>query len=372
MRNGDEDGSGRVATRTGTQAIERAAELLVRVVDSESPPTVGDLAEQSGLPKSTTSRLVAALERQGLVQRDAARGGRARRAGARALRAPRATRARPARARRPGLDRLAALSGETVNLGVATPEAVEQLDQRDSRHYLGSTNWVGRRVPLHASALGKVFLAYGAVSLPAGPLERLAPRTIVDRRSARARARDGAGARLATAVDELEPGLWAVAAPVFETRRRRSSPRSPSPARPSACTTACSTTSGARCARRRRRSPPASATTTRREVPHDRRGDRPQLPHRRRARRADARRPLRRARRRDRRGDEHPARARLVRRQGPQRRARRGHAHRRDRLPRRHPVRPGGAARRQRDEGRHGDPPPACSRRPGPSGWARS
>ena len=45
-----------------------------------------------------------------------------------------------------------------------------------------------------------------------------------------------------------------------------------------------------------------------------------------------------------------------------QRGARRGHAHRRHRLPRRHPVRARGAARRQRDEGRHGDPAPAARR----------
>ncbi len=49
-------------------------------------------------------------------------------------------------------------SGETVNLG-SHRGAVELLDQRDTRHYLGSTNWVGRRVPLHASVIGKVFLA---------------------------------------------------------------------------------------------------------------------------------------------------------------------------------------------------------------------
>ena len=88
------------------------------------------------------------------------------------------------------------------------------LDQRDSRHILGSTNWVGRRVPNHASVVGKVFLAEGAVPFPEEPLERLAPATITDRT---ALARELQGVRThgyATAVDELEPGLWAVAAPV--------------------------------------------------------------------------------------------------------------------------------------------------------------
>ena len=40
------------------------------------------------------------------------------------------------------------------------------LDQRDSRHIVGSTNWVGRRVPHHGSVIGKVFLADGAVPMP--------------------------------------------------------------------------------------------------------------------------------------------------------------------------------------------------------------
>ena len=57
------------AQPTGTQSIDRAAQLLVSVLETSEPPTVGELATRSGLPKSTTSRLVGALERHGLVQR---------------------------------------------------------------------------------------------------------------------------------------------------------------------------------------------------------------------------------------------------------------------------------------------------------------
>ena len=194
--------------------MERGAQLLVHVVEEDEAPTVGELALLAGLPKSTTSRLVGALERQGLVQRDPARG---------AIK-PGPVLLRYARKETSGLDlvelaggaleRLARASGETANLGVATPTAVEMLDQRDSRHILGSTNWVGQRVPHHGSVIGKVALAYGALPLPDGPLEALAPRTITDPTELR---RDLERTRLrgyATAVDELEPGLWAVAAPV--------------------------------------------------------------------------------------------------------------------------------------------------------------
>jgi IclR family transcriptional regulator, acetate operon repressor len=198
----------------GTQSIDRAAQLLVHVVETAEPPTVGELSERSGLPKSTTSRLVAALERQGLVQRDAGRG----------VLTPGPVLSAYARRTAPGgdlvalaaasLDRLARRSGETVNLGVVTADAAVMLDQRDSRHILGSTNWIGRSLPHHVSVVGKVFLAEGAVPLPPEPLERLAPATITDPATLaldleRVRARG-----YATAVDELEPGLWAVAAPV--------------------------------------------------------------------------------------------------------------------------------------------------------------
>jgi DNA-binding IclR family transcriptional regulator len=201
-----------VSQATGTQAIDRAAELLVRVVESGTPLGVGELAERSGLPKSTTSRLVGALERQGLLQRDGQRG--RFRPGPVLLRFAHRADAGLLHAAEPALERLAQESGETVNLGVPTPTGVEHLAQRDSRHYVGVGNWVGRRVPLHATANGKVFLAWDAVPIPAD-LAHLAPRTITEhatlqRDLARARARE-----YATTRDELEEGLSAVAAPVF-------------------------------------------------------------------------------------------------------------------------------------------------------------
>src|SRR5258708_13197215 len=54
----------------GTQAVDRAAQLLVHVVHCPEPITFTELTAASGLAKSTTSRLLMALERSGLVQRD--------------------------------------------------------------------------------------------------------------------------------------------------------------------------------------------------------------------------------------------------------------------------------------------------------------
>jgi IclR family transcriptional regulator, acetate operon repressor len=189
-----------MTTETGTQAIDRAAALLVRVVESAHPLAVGELAKRSGLPKSTTSRLVGALERQGLVQRLGDRG--RLRPGPVLLRfaqrgVPEANLVELAG---PALRRLADASGETINLGVPTPLGVEHLSQADSRHFVGGTNWVGRRVPHELTANGKVFLAFGAASSGA----------VAEKQLEAIRERG-----YATAVDELEDGLSALAAPVY-------------------------------------------------------------------------------------------------------------------------------------------------------------
>jgi IclR family acetate operon transcriptional repressor len=199
-----------MAAPSGTQAIDRAGELLVRVVESARPLAIGELAELTGLPKSTTSRLVSALERQGLVQRA---GGL--RPGPVLLRlaqrgVPDATLVELAG---DALHTLANATGETINLGVPTTAGVEHVAQRDSVHFVGTTNWVGRPVPLHATSNGKVFLAFGAAPVPE-QLERLTAHTITDgagleKALAKIRARG-----YATTHDELEIGLSALAAPV--------------------------------------------------------------------------------------------------------------------------------------------------------------
>ena len=184
-----------MAAETGTQAIERAAQLLVRVVEAPQPPSIGELSARAGLPKSTTSRLVGALERQGLVERLGTRG--RLRPGPVLLRyASRdASQALVALAQ-PSLRRLADESGETINLAVPGPEGVEHLAQEDTAHLVGVTDWVGRRVPFELAANGKCFLAFDG-------------REVEDAELIRSRG-------YATSIDELEVGLSALSAPVLD------------------------------------------------------------------------------------------------------------------------------------------------------------
>jgi DNA-binding IclR family transcriptional regulator len=201
---------------SGTTAIDRGADLLVRVLEAPGPMAVTELASAAGLPKSTASRLLSALERRGLVEQEGERG--RLRPGPAILRvAERGMLERNlVELARPALLALAEVSGETVNLGVPGATGVEHLLQADGRHFLGAGQWVGRTVEFHCTANGKVFLAFGRALAPAGAsaLTAYAPATITDPAVLRIELERVRWDGFATAVDELEIGLAAVAAPV--------------------------------------------------------------------------------------------------------------------------------------------------------------
>jgi IclR family acetate operon transcriptional repressor len=199
---------------SGTLAIDRAAHLLALVLEAERPRALGDLAGEAELPKSTASRLLGALERQGLVEQRGRRG----RFGPGPVIVRFAHRGLAdrhlAELAEPHLHALSEVSGETINLAVPGALGVEHVAQVESRHFLGTGQWIGRRVPYHCTAVGKVLVAFGAAELPDGPLEPLTPATVVDRDRLAAELADVRAAGSATAVDELETGLASLAAPV--------------------------------------------------------------------------------------------------------------------------------------------------------------
>ncbi|SEC37199.1 DNA-binding transcriptional regulator, IclR family [Nocardioides exalbidus] len=198
---------------TGTQALDRAADLVATVVHADEPLTFGELQDSSGLAKSTTSRLLTGLERSGLLERDDSGSYVAGR-----LFWLYAARHDPweelVRLARPVMEQTGEATGETVHLSVSRAERVVQVAQVDSTFLLGTRDWTEVDVPVHCSALGKVFLAWSDLALPDGDLEQPTPATITDRAALR---RDGVRARergWAVTEDELEIGLTGLAVPV--------------------------------------------------------------------------------------------------------------------------------------------------------------
>jgi IclR family acetate operon transcriptional repressor len=203
--------------KNGAQSIDRAARILVRLVESDEAVTLSGVVEETRLPKSTAARLLRALERNGLAQR---RPGGGFRPGP--VLVDYARREAPvgdlATLAWPFLERLGQATGETTNVAIPTPSGVARLAQVDSRHPLGAGNWVGRRIPPHASSLGKVFMAFGAAQPPTGRLARLGPSTITNIADLLTELERVRNQGYATTWDELEQGLCSAAAPIRASR----------------------------------------------------------------------------------------------------------------------------------------------------------
>lgn len=125
---------------------------------------------------------------------------------------------------RPTLVMLAEQSGEAATLEVLVENYVLVIDEVASSNPMGMTQDVGSRLPLHATATGKVLLASRSDAeidvVLAEPLQLLTDQTIVDPgrlRTELARIRQEG---VAIASSELEPGFVAVAAPVVDRERQ--------------------------------------------------------------------------------------------------------------------------------------------------------
>ena len=205
-------------SRTLIQSVQRAARLLKAFDNGAAELGVSELSRKVALHKSTASRLLATLEREGLIERVPAT--EKYRLGFMLVRlAGQVTHFADVRvAARPALVELAETSRETVNLAVLDGDEAINVEQVSGPHLVRDTNWVGRRTPLNCVANGMALLAFRPAAeierVLAGPLPSFTDRTITDPDQLRA---ELAGIRergYATALGEIEEGLNAVAAPV--------------------------------------------------------------------------------------------------------------------------------------------------------------
>jgi IclR family transcriptional regulator, acetate operon repressor len=201
----------------GVRSVARAVRAL-ELIAEEGELGVTDLGRGLGVHKATASRLAATLADGGLIERDPVSD--RYRLGLGLIRLVGAAMASIdlVRTAHPVLEELADRTRETVNIGVLSGDGVVYLDQVSSAHLVASTNWVGRRTPLHCTSSGKVFLAHmpepNRQQLLARPLEALTPRTVTDPARLRRQLDEIRVRGYATIQEEIEEGLNAVAAPI--------------------------------------------------------------------------------------------------------------------------------------------------------------
>jgi DNA-binding IclR family transcriptional regulator len=204
------------------RSVDRAAALLLALGESQGEAGVTELARRLGLHKSTASRLLATLQKRGLVEQDDESG--KYRLGLVVIRlAERAEKTLDLRGiALPELERLARITHETTGLGVLDGDKLLTVAQADGPNLIAVGDWTGRSTPLHCVASGKVLMAALAEREVLGIVRRglaaYTERTLTQlepllEELARIRRRG-----YATAFGEYEMGLNAVAAPVHDAR----------------------------------------------------------------------------------------------------------------------------------------------------------
>lgn len=203
---------------SGVQSIQRAFALLRAL--AVGPAGITDLAERVDLPKSTVSRLLSALEAEGVVEQVEIGGDYQLGAGLVDL----AGSATPGRnliaAARPHLVDLTEALGETAGVAVLDGEEVLYLDHVETDEEVQVRGWTGERAPLHVVPSGFVLLAGQTDEFIgdylAKPLEQITPNSLTDPAAIRARVEAVRNDGVAWGYGEFDESLNSVAAPVVD------------------------------------------------------------------------------------------------------------------------------------------------------------
>ena len=207
----------------GTQSIERAIQLL-RLFNDEKPDwTLQELISETGLTKTTVFRMLTTLKNEGLLDHSEAGmwclGSELIMLGGRSMR-----RHRVRSIAGEFMRKVARATGESVTLDILWLDEHNRpysmvIDEALGNHLLGMTQYVGSRLPAHATSTGKVLLAFqppdvlGTFDL--GHLAPLTEDTISTKAGLEHELEGIAEQGYGTTVHELEVGIMGIAVPIF-------------------------------------------------------------------------------------------------------------------------------------------------------------
>ncbi len=205
----------------GAGSILKALRILEKIVDESSPVSVTRLATILNMSKPTTYRIASFLEEFGFLEREF--GGR------RFVESQRlidlALKVLLAAAQRPNrhgiLNWVVEKTGETCNVGIMDRGELVYLDRVEAEWPLGLRFEPGSRVPLHCTAIGKLFLSMlprkslGSL-LKTVRLTKYTDSTIIDEGKLRRNLTEIRKAGISIDNQEFMSGVVCIAVPVFD------------------------------------------------------------------------------------------------------------------------------------------------------------
>jgi len=214
------DDGGRSAS---VQSVDRAL-LVMEILATLGQAGVTEIAVELGVHKSTVSRIISVLEARGYVEQLADRG--KYRLGFAIARLARATSAQLdlVKQSQAACDALALESGETTNLAVLDGDRIVNVAEAIGPAGIALRTWVGQSCPAHATSSGKVLLAAlddtALRDVLGARLESFTDGTVTTRSALLAELTVVRDRGWACVREELEVGLNAVAAPVYDADER--------------------------------------------------------------------------------------------------------------------------------------------------------
>ncbi len=147
------------------QAVERALNILDLFNEQKVELNLADISQQTGLHKSTLHSLLKTLQAQGYIEQTEANA--PYRLGVKLLeRGYLVQRSRDfITVARPYLEELSERTGQTVHLGVLDGKSGVYVDKVEGTRSIIVYSRIGRRMPIHTTAIGKVLLAFQSAAV---------------------------------------------------------------------------------------------------------------------------------------------------------------------------------------------------------------
>jgi IclR family KDG regulon transcriptional repressor len=206
---------------SSVQTVEKALKILILL--GEKMMSLTQICQATGYHKSTAHRILRTLEDYKFVQRDPRSGAYAIGLKVVDLSSMQLNKLELKTEAAPYLRQLARYMGYAVHLGIRDDTEVVYIEKIEPVNTLRMFSEIGKRVPLYSTALGKCLLISHSDEEIARLFRdtELAPRTphtiatieALQREIAQAR-RDG----YAVDEEENEPGIYCIAAPIYDYR----------------------------------------------------------------------------------------------------------------------------------------------------------
>ena len=204
---------------TQIQSLARGLTIIELLANHQDGISITELAKELDVNKSTASRLVQTLVKQGYVEQvpDSRRYQLSVKV---VILSQLVINRFPLRdIAHPHLQRLVERTGECAHIAIYSMGQAYVLDDVETTSLLRVVSGIGRMAPLHCTAVGKCLLAFSDIPIPSN-LTRMTAHTITNHESLNLHLREIREQGYAVDDEEMEIGIRCVAAPIYDTSQQ--------------------------------------------------------------------------------------------------------------------------------------------------------